>query len=208
MIDSLSSEAENVLHTTGRLSSTLRRLLDTRAGASRLRLASVLREIQAAAVRRAEHPPDIGINVQTELKLLNAFSRTFWQSPVEFDELELTNNEPDEDDRMIAFRHLAEMQRLDWSSMRSNIGRLVQTAERVSLPELLAAHPPRSGSIEVLGYIQIAHDDGHDVDNKRMDVVNLNGDDDPQLLEIPRVMFLSERVRLLHGHLRSGSGAS
>jgi len=208
MIDHLSAEAEKVLHTTRRLSSTLRRLLDTRSSASRVRLASVLREIQAAAVRRAENPPEVGINVQTELDLFNPFSRTFWQSPVEFDDMDLANDQPDEDDRMIAFRMLAEMQRLDWGSMRSNIGSLVRSEAQVSLPDLLAAHPPQSGSIEVLGYIQIAHDDGHRVDDEQMDVVNVNGADNPQWLEIPRVVFLPERVRLLRENLESGSAAT
>jgi len=48
MMGSLSDEAEKVLRTTRRLSSTLRRLLDTRARAGRARLATVLREIRGA----------------------------------------------------------------------------------------------------------------------------------------------------------------
>lgn len=197
MIGSLSAEAEKVLRTTRRLSSTLRRLLDTRANTSRLRIASVLREIQAAAVRHAENPPNAGINVFTELDLLNVSQRTFWQAPIEFDDVTLANNEPDEDERLLAFRRLAAMQRLDWESMRSNIAELVRTVERVPLTELLDKHPPAGGSVEVLGYIQVAHDDGHEVRDDQTDVVELPIGSDAKPYEVPRVVFLSERLRSL-----------
>ncbi len=198
MIGSLSAEAEKVLRTTRRLSSTLRRLLDTRASTSRLRLATVLREIQAAAVRRAETPPVLGIEVFTELDLYNVFQRTFWQSPVEFDDVKISNDEPDEDDRLVAFRRLAEMQRLDWDTMRSNIESLIQTRQRLTLPELLEIHPPTSGSLEVLGYIQLAHDEGHEVDDGHVEVTYVDSAEGRRLYEIPRVVFLAERLRLLN----------
>ncbi len=197
MVGSLSAEAEKVLRTTRRLSSTLRRLLDTRASSSRLRLATVLREIQAAAVRRSERPPAIGVEIFTELDLYNVFQRTFWQSPVEFDEVKITNDEPDEDDRLVAFRHLAEMQRLDWETMKSNIENLVQTRTRLTLPELLEIHPPTSGSLEVLAYIQLAHDQGHKVDDSQVDVTYIDDEKGRRPYEIPCVVFLAERLRSL-----------
>lgn len=200
MISNLAAEAEKVMRTTRRLSSTLRRLLDTRASTSRLRLATVLREIQAAAVRHAESlpavgQPAIGLEVFTELDLYNVFHRTFWQSPVEFDDVAITNDEPDEDDCLVAFRGLAEMQRLDWDTMKSNINSLVQTRQRLTLPELLEIHPPASGSLEVLGYIQLAHDEGHEVDGRHVEVTMLDLDHGPREYEIPRVVFLAERLR-------------
>ncbi len=205
MVGSLSAEAEKVLRTTRRLSSTLRRLLDSRADTTRLRIAVVLREIQAAAVRCAENPPNIGIVVSTELDLLNVHQRTFWQAPVEFDDVELTNNEPDEDERLIAFQRLAEMRLLDWDTMRSNIASLVQTEGQITLPKLLEAHPLASGAIEVLGYIQLAHDEGHQVDDAHVEVVYLDNEDATQAYEIPCVVFLPERLRSLRTHPDAGS---
>ena len=210
MVGSLSAEAEKVLRTTRRLSSTLRRLLDTRGSTSRLRLATVLREIQAAAVRRAETLPAsglpavgsavgsavAGVEIFTELDLYNVFQRTFWQSPVEFDEVKISNDEPDEDDRLVAFRHLAEMQRLDWETMKSNIESLVQTQSRLTLPELLETYPPTSGSLEVLAYIQLAHDQGHEVDDSQVEVTYIDDETGRRRpYEIPRVVFLAERMR-------------
>ena len=198
MIGSLSAEAEKVLCTTRRLSSTLRRLLDSRVGTSRLRLATVLAEIQAAAARHSENPPAIGIDVFTELDLLNVSQRTFWESPIRFDEVEISNEQPDEDERLMAFRHLAEMQRLDWETMRGNVASQLRASKQFTLPQLLEAHPLTSGSIEVLGYIQLAHDGGHEVDASQLEVVFVEdpaSGDGPRPYEVPRVVFRAEAFR-------------
>lgn len=107
MIAGLSSEAEKILNVTRRLNATLRRLLDTRSTSSRMRVAELLGEIRALAVRFAENPPDIGIDVLSELDLLNVHQRTFWEPPVSFEELQLSNMEQSEDDIFLAFKYLA-----------------------------------------------------------------------------------------------------
>jgi hypothetical protein len=204
MIAGLSAEAEKVLRVTRRLNSTLRRLLDSRSTNSRIRLAEILREIRALAARNADEPPDIGIDVLADLEIMNVHQRTFWECPVQFQDLELSNADQTDDDRILAFKHLAEMQSLDWDSMRSNINNALQLTERLTLPELLDQHPRSAGTIEVLGYIQLAHDDGHEVDETKVETVYI---DDPELgdearpYEVPRVVFLSKRFRLLHSCL-------
>jgi hypothetical protein len=211
MIGSLSAEAEKVLRTTRRLSTTLRRLLDSRSSTRRLRLASVLRDIQRGAARLAENSPEVGCQVYTELGLLNVSQRTFWESPTQFEVTPLVNREPDEDDRMLAFRSLAGMQRLDWETMRSSIAQMVESRGRTSLPELLEIHPLTSGPIELLGYLQLAHDGGHEVDEGQVDLVYLPKSEvgqmqPPQPYEIPRVVFLSEPLRLARDPLVGGNG--
>ncbi len=197
MIGSLTAEAEKVLRTTRRLSTTLRRLLDSRSSTRRLRLASVLRDIQQAAARLAEKQPEIGCEVNTELDLLNVSQRTFWHAPVQFEVAPLAHRPPDEDDRLLAFRSLAAMRRLDWEKMRSNIAHMVKTQPRTSLPKLLEVHPPTDGPMELLGYVQLAHDGGHQVDEGQTDVVYLpasqeNGKQMARPYEIPRVAFLAQ----------------
>lgn len=192
MIGSLSAEANRVLRTTRRLSSTLRRLLDSRASSTRLRLAQVLREIQASALQLSEQPPEVGMEISTELELLNISQRTFWEGSTEFDRVDLSNDQPDDDDRLLAFRHLAEMQRLDWETMRGNIASLVQSRETLTLPELLKVHPPKSGSLEVLGYLQLAHDEGHEVDESQSEVIYIedaSSSSGPRPYEVPRIVF-------------------
>lgn len=207
MIGSLAAEAEKVLRTTRRLSSTLRRLLDSRASASRVRLAELLREIRALGARRAEDPSDCGIDVFTELELLNVHQRSFWEPPMHFQSVQLSTDQPSEDERVLAFRNLAAMQRLDWEAMRSNIGRCLQRDERVPLLDLLQVHPPTAGAIELLGYIQLAYDEGHHVDPEHVDIVDLDdfqGSREIRSYKIPRVVFLSERLRLLSNHQTLG----
>lgn len=222
MMGSLSDEAEKVLRTTRRLSSTLRRLLDTRARAGRARLATVLREIRGAATRLAERP-DVevtGIDIYTQLDLLNVGERSFWSSPSRFSESEFKTHQPDEDERLAIFKNQAAMRRLDWAGMRSRIVEILDDDQQsVTLPELLEIYPPTAGTIEVLGYVQIAHDDGHDVDELMTDVIQLpdrsntgtahgSADDDSETWEVPRVTFLSEWQRQFRDGLQVGESST
>lgn len=208
MMGNLSEEAEKVLRTTRRLSSTLRRLLDTRANAGRLRLAEVLRDITSAATRLAECPNPLSVDVSTQLDLLNVWERTFWTAPVEFEASELTDHEPDEDDRLAAFRRLAELQTLDWEGMRQNVANMLNgSTERVPLAQVLESHPLTTGAIEVLGYIQIAHDGGHEVDETKTEVIRLSATPgDNVSYEVPKVTFLNERLRMLRCPIPTGDG--
>ena len=207
MIGSLSAEAEKVLSTTRRLSSSLRRLLDSRASASRQRLATVLREIQVLAARQAECPSPTGVEVDVELDLLNVAQRTFWEAPIQFQAVPLSLQAPSDDERLLAFRELAEMRRLDWERMRSNIDASLRQQGQITLPDLLRLHPPHSGSLEVVGYMQIAHDDGHEVDHRIVDVITIDAaenDGTPQQFQIPRVVFSDHRTRLAGVTARNG----
>jgi hypothetical protein len=203
MMGSLSEEAEKVLGTTRRLSATLRRLLDSRVTAGRLRLAEVLGEIRAAAVRLAERPPKVacGVEIFAELDLGGACERSFWSAPAQFESTVLAEHLPDEDDVLAAFRRFAEMRRLDWAGMRNRIAEMVRDRDRAPLAEVLAVHPPENGAMEVLAYLQIAHDDGHEIDPEAMEVLRLRSDAGPyecdgsHEFEAPRVVFLNPRLR-------------
>jgi hypothetical protein len=236
MMGSLSVEAEKLLRTTRRLSSTLRRLLDTRSRAGRARLGTVLRDIRGMAARLAERPEVevSGVDIYTQLDLLNVNERSFWSAPSRFAESELRTDEPDEDDCRAAFKGQAAMQRLDWTGMRARVGELLEEdQESLTLPELLEIFPPDAGVVEVLGYVQIAHDDGHDVDEMLIDVIELpkrqvrprddefdvsefwgsdithgeNDEVEPETWEVPRVTFLSEQRRALRDRLPLGESS-
>ena len=86
----------------------------------------------------------------------------FWSEPPRFAVASSGGARSDEDRRSEAFRLLAEMptaglaadarKREDGASARHGT---------VTLGSLLDEHPARAGVIEVLGYFQIAHDEGH-----------------------------------------------
>ncbi|WP_164101156.1 DUF3375 family protein [Candidatus Laterigemmans baculatus] len=202
MIPSLLAEAQKVLRTTQRLSVTLRRLLDSRTVAGRKRLGEVLGEIRTLATRMAEAPPRdaVSLAIESELRLGNVAERGFWTPPVEFHAPELADHAPDEDERFAAFRQLAGMRRLDWTGMRRSLSRLLADRASASLGELLDAHPPQ-GVIEVLGYMQIAHEDGHRVDPQHTETIRIprpaTSDHEPPWLaiDVPRVTFLATAAR-------------
>lgn len=207
MIASLSAEAEKVLQVNRRLNATLRRLLDARSSSSRRRVAELLAEIRALASRHAESPPDLGLTVLADLDLLNAHQRTFWEAPQRFAATDLSNGEPPDDERLLAFKLLAEMQRLDWETMRANVTNSLAVAEQVALPDLLTDYPATGGALEVLGYLQLAHEGGHRVDEEALETVRVSSDGSDgafQAFEVPKVVFLSERLRRLPGSLVAG----
>ena len=195
MIASLSAEAEKVLRTTRRLSATLRRLLDHRSSSVRMHLANVLREIQASAVKAAERQPEFGLELLTGIGVENFLDRPTWNAPVQFEAVELSSDEPGDDERMLAFRQLAELQRLDWESMRGNIHTMRSQQHEFTLYELLEEFPIEGGSIEILGYIQLAHDLGDDVDMEHTELITFvdrTSDSGFAKLEVPRVVFRAE----------------
>lgn len=190
MVPSLLIEAQKVIKTTQRLSTTLRRLLDTRAAAGRMRLARLLRDIRRTASQLADEPPEdqISIDIEHELDITNVSERTFWTPAVRFDSTSMHEAEPDEDDRVAAFKTLALMRRLDWSAMRRTIHIQLGKRDQLSLVELLEENPPDGGVIEVLGFLQIAHDDGHRVDTETRDVVQLTIDDYAEVFDNPELL--------------------
>ncbi|WP_425398679.1 DUF3375 domain-containing protein [Aeoliella sp.] len=199
MISHLADEAEKVLRTTRRLSATLRRLLDVRSNTSRQRVAEVLSQIKTTARNLATNPPgdEVGLRLATQLQLTNPMERTFWTAPTEFDVRELLQHEPDELDRFAAFRHFVALERLDWKRMHQNVESAVeQSGHEVTLPELLEAYPVTTGAIELLGYLQLAHDEGHEVTTDKTHVVHIQTvTGELATYEVPRVVFLARGLR-------------
>ncbi|MCA9041347.1 MAG: DUF3375 family protein [Planctomycetaceae bacterium] len=204
MIHHLSREADKVMQTLRRLNTTLRRLLSTRVSKSRQRIANVINEIMETAQQMADDPPEVGLELFVDLDLSNAMQRTFWQGPVEFEQMELSQDDPDEAERQLAFFNLAAMQRLDWETMRKNIDGIAEFTDRTPLSDLIDHCGLQNGSIEVLGYIQLAHDDGHEVDEQQKEAIRIPTREGFQEFDVPRVVFLSKKYRQMKQLLGSG----
>jgi hypothetical protein len=195
MIPLLLAEAEKVMRTNQRLSATLRRLLDVRAYRDRQRVAGLLREIMAIAASLASHPPKdtVGVDVETKIGLASPFTRTFWSEPPEFAHVDLTEHKTDEQRRAEAFRALALMQRLNWRGMRASVQAAVARNGSVTLGDLLAEYPPEAGVVEILGYLQIARDDGHIINRDTEEDILVparNGNGRAILVTVPLVQFI------------------
>ncbi|MBX9787387.1 MAG: DUF3375 domain-containing protein [Pirellulales bacterium] len=192
MVPLLLDEAEKVMRTNQRLSATLRRLLDRHAYQDRQRISTLLREIKQLAASQCDDPPmEIGAELETRLAIASPLSRTLWSEPQSFAPLSLAEHVSDEASRVDAFRNLAKLQRLDWRGMRQRIRHTLAERETISLGEFLTEHPP-SGVIEVVGYVQIARDDGHFVDPDATDQIIVAVDHGRRLeLTIPQVRFVA-----------------
>lgn len=195
MVPLLLAEAEIVMRTTQRLSATLKRLLDHRAARERQRVAEMLREIRGLAAQCALAPPkeiEVGLCIDEVPLIYSAFSRTFWTQPSRFDAPVLSANAVDENRRRQAFADYAKLYGLDWKEMRSRVKTLVQRSGSARLSDVIASHPVRAGVIEVLGYVQIARDDGHIIQAESTEIIVLPGSRPGapfRLLEVPFVLF-------------------
>lgn len=201
MIPSLMAEANKVMKTHQRLSSTLRRVLDPQASRHRRQIGTLLAEIRGLAAGLANEPPleTVGATVDARLDISSPMARPFWSESERFEQIDLTEHAGDEDLRLQSFRHLAGMQRIDWRGLRQKIDRLLGTADRehseVSLAELFEQEPPTAGIVEVLAYLQIAHDDGHAIDSSVHEAIVLPAPDGRRQVRaiVPRVRFQAHR---------------
>jgi len=167
MVPALLRESDKVLKTTGRLSSTLRKLLDPKTIEDHRRLTDMLRDIKQLAAQLREAPPthDI-VEIQTTSGISSPMSRTFWKQPQVFDAPGPAEHVVDLDRARQVGAELAAMQRLDFEKLRGQITRLLDELndlDELTLEQVVERFPPRSGVLELIGYLQIAHDDGCDI---------------------------------------------
>jgi hypothetical protein len=177
MVPSLLAEADNVLRQTGRLSQTLRRVLDEQTVGHRQRTAEVLRDIRGLAGRLKQHCEetaqasgdiglgDIGLNVQTTIGVSSPLTRPFWTPAQAFD-VDPETQVIDLDTARREARKLASLQRLEWDRMRDAVAQATRSRPSIKLSELVKMRPLKVGIIELVGWIQIAHEDGHRIDRE------------------------------------------
>jgi len=189
MMPALTAEAEQVMQTNQRLSASIRRLLDGRVADERRKVALTIDEILNLARQNRNVPPaedELDLEVEDPIRVFSCFSRQFWTPAAEVEAVPLATDDVSAEDVDEAFDLFAGMQRLDWGGMRRTIEELTAREPSISLPRLLEARPPRSGVVEVLGYVQIASDDDHVLLDEETDLVRVPGSSD---LRIPRVIF-------------------
>jgi len=154
MVRSLLREADKVLETNGRLSTSLRKLLNVEAAEDRRQTGEVVRNIKQLAISLKNQPVDdqtCQAVVQTSTGVASPFSRTFWTTPQSFD------NQPEEHvvdlERMSQERHtLASLELLDLDQLRDQVTTLIQSKGQATLEDLVDAFPPESGVMEPVGY--------------------------------------------------------
>ncbi len=176
MVPALLAEADKVMRTTARLSATLRRLLDARAAAHRVRLAQVLRDIRQAALKLGGDTEcaKIELSIDTYADIASPMARTFWTPTQEFTPNQMVVHNIDRAQAARVAAAFARMQRLDFRRLRRSIRDVTSEGQLLTLAELVNRHPIQSGVVELLGYLQIAHDDGHIIDSNAQETIQIN----------------------------------
>jgi hypothetical protein len=194
MVPSLTGEARKVLRTYQRLSTTLRRLLDRDARSQRQRLGQVLDEIRSLSVRLADRPDRqqaCKLEFDHELDLFLPLERPFWSPPTEFESIDLATHQIDDDDRIAAFSDLAMLKSLDWTRLRDRIRVGIEVRGEIRLVDLVE-ESGTSDAVDVMGLIQIAHEDKHTIDHESRTTVRVRWKDGNEIeLEIPEVIYVA-----------------
>jgi len=196
MVPMLLEEARKVMRTNQRLSTTIRRLLDRGAQHDRQRVGQLCRDILGLAASIASDPPrdTVSVEVETRIVMVSPFARTFWSEPHRFAAVDMAEHVLDDGRKAEAFRALAEMHRLDWRRMRQQVRLSVARHGMVTLSKVLDEFPPEAGAVEVLGYVQIAHDDGHIISEEAVEDIVIHSNREPGLalaLQVPLVRFVN-----------------
>lgn len=200
MVKSLLAEAEKVMRTNQRLTATLRRLLDLRAASERKQLAILLQDIKRMVSKLPYSSRDtIEICVDTGIEVNLPFARRFWTQPEKFDVIELSEHMVDASRRLEAFQLLAQMHRLDWKLMRDQVSRVVKQHGSATLKQVVEEFSLKSGIIELLGYVQLAHDDDHLISRDEVEEINVMSEISAKRykVSVPLIYFMPKE-RSLH----------
>jgi hypothetical protein len=202
MIPTLVAEAEKILRTTQNLSSTLRKLLDARANQHHQRLTQLIRDILASAGQlAASQPVELGLDLEVEIDIQGVMERPFWSRSEPFEAIDYQPLVADPVVHARAIAQLVALEHIDWQGLRQNINRMTRSQGAVELPLLLQHYPLQAGAIELLAYLQIAHDDGHVINPDILDEINIESASPGEAglplsrraLQLPKVIFLAAR---------------
>ena len=116
------------------------------------------------------------MRVDTTLGVSSPLTRPFWTPPQVFD-IAVEANEIDWETAKQQARKLSGLKRLQWDRMRELVHRITDLQTNITLSQLLEHRPPNVGVIELIGWMQIAHEDGHEIDTERTEQVTVTTED-------------------------------
>jgi len=195
MMPSLTNEAEQVNRTVQRLSGSIRRFLDPELSSHLLRVGEEIGEIKQLAMKCSTNPPtdEVFIEVEGDAELEMPAMRDLRVPSAKIETVLFRDAEVTDSAKSKAFEELRKMRRLNWKQMRLSIDAATEKDNApISLPRFLETHPPESGAIEVLAYVQIAKDENHIINKNETDEIVLPPGETYQgkrMLTVPRVVF-------------------
>ncbi len=120
-----------------------------------------------------EKTKGIELGIETDADIVSPLTRTFWTPSQNFSSSEIVLHQFDEGQAAAITSAFARMQRLDFRKLRRSIRELTANGRSRTLGALAEEYPIKGGVVELLGYLQIAHDDGHLIDNSLRESVTI-----------------------------------
>ncbi len=189
LISNLLREGEKVNDSHQRMSSSLRRVLDTTHLAERRRVGELLREIRNAALSVRAHPPDDDTFFEVEdfPDIFTTMSRPLWQNP---DSTASSGVAEAEDDKigLDDLRRFCNLPQIRLQELRRRVDTCLAYDKFATLQEVLDAFPPRQGMMEILGYLIVATGDPTHFVGDEFDTITLPPPD-ARRWNVPRVLF-------------------
>lgn len=189
LLPRLRKEQDKVSDSTQRLSSNLRRALETARLAERRRVRELVSEVQRLALSVREQPPqrDGFFEVDVMPRLWAGASRPLWERQTAATlSGDLSTGVQEADEATILA--VQDMAHLSIETLRENVEDLLKLDAYVLLSGVLHRYPPEHGLLEVLGYFVLAAQDPgrHSISRKDLDIIELP---DSSSWRLPRIMF-------------------
>jgi hypothetical protein len=189
LISHLLREGEKVVESHQRMSTNLRRVLDTAHLNERRQVGELLQAIRNAALKLRDAPPvnEEFFYVEDFPDVFSAMSRPLWQAPESVSLTGAIENDEDEVglDELRRFRNLPQI-RLE--ELRRNVTACLEREPTVTLQQVLDIFPPRHGMMEVAGYVIVAAGDPHHYVGDDTQVLELPPPN-RQRWRVPRILF-------------------
>lgn len=189
LLPQLRMEQEKVGDSTQRLTSNLRRALESARLAERRRVRELVGEVQRLALSARDRPPAREAFFEVEMlpRVWASASRPFWEAPAAITLADgLVTGVQEADTETIST--LQGMPHLSLEQLEANVETLLTEDAYVLLTQVLRRFPPEHGLLEVLGYLVLAaqEKDRHYI--SASDLFELTLPDDSEW-RLPRVLF-------------------
>ncbi len=131
--------------------------------------------------------------LNTEPDIVSPLTRPFWSASASFDSHTMLEPTLDlEQTTRIAAAMASFIDSIfENYEIRSASSRF--EGDPIDLPDLLTKAPPLGGLVDVLGYMQIAHDDGHQVHPEQIDQIRVPGSRESNriwTIHVPHITFI------------------
>jgi len=156
LVSHLLIEGEKVLDSHQRMSTNLRRVLDTTRIQDRMKVLELVHEIQAAAIPLRNSPPEESFfELEEHVEFSGSMSRPLWQAP---ESINLAAAVEVADDRISLedLRKFSNLPHIRLHELRKNVDACLNESSTLTLEQVLDRFPPRHGMMEVIGYMIVA----------------------------------------------------